>query len=115
MKSKTLDILGFSAAGLCFLHCLIFPVLLILPLGIVHNAYIDLGFFILGTGIVYRLTQKIRNLKLKILFWISISCIGISVWMDLLFHKHLPLIHIGAILLMIAHIINYKMHQHTSK
>lgn len=44
MKSKFLDAVGLSAAFLCLIHCLAFPLLLMLAIAIVHNPYIDLVF-----------------------------------------------------------------------
>lgn len=111
MKQKTLDLLGFSAAGLCFIHCLIFPLLMILPIGLVHNVYIDLGFFLIGAWIVFRITRRMQAHWLQWLFWSAIVCIGFSVFTDLLFHIHLPLIHIGAVLLMSAHMIHFRKHK----
>ncbi len=58
MKTKIIDILGASAAIICLIHCVAFPLLMIVPLGISHNAYIDLFFFIIGTAIVFRITKK---------------------------------------------------------
>jgi|GEM_PF-5601353 len=44
MKSKILDAVGISAAVLCLIHCIAFPLLMIMPLGISHNPFIDLTF-----------------------------------------------------------------------
>lgn len=114
MKAKTLDLLGISAAGLCLIHCLVFPVILIVPMGITHNAYIDLFFFVFGTGLVYRIVRRLEQVWLKLLFWAAILMIGISVLFDLFYHIHLPLIYIGAVLLITAHMINFKSHKHAS-
>src|SRR5690606_34988926 len=109
MKARTLDLLGISAAGLCLVHCLIFPLLMIVPLGLAHNAYIDLTFLVIGVLVVFRITRKMkRHSGLKLLFWLALTLIGFSVGMDLIFHQHLPLIYIGAILLIIAHVLNFR-------
>ncbi|NIF05151.1 MerC domain-containing protein [Chryseobacterium sp. Tr-659] len=112
MKSKFLDVVGISAAVLCMIHCIIFPLLLIIPLGISHNPYIDLAFLSIGAIVVFRVTRKISNFWLKFLFWISVTLIFISVLTDLLFEVHLPLIYIGAVGLITGHIINFKHHKH---
>lgn len=112
MKAKNLDLLGLSAAGLCLIHCLVFPLLMIIPFGIVHNVYIDLFFFLIGVIVVYRVTRYMKITWLKYLFWTSIVMIGISVLVDLVYHMHLPFIYIGAITLVIAHLINFKNHKH---
>lgn len=112
MKTKILDILGASAAMLCLIHCVAFPILMIVPLGISHNVYIDLFFFIIGTAIVFRITRKIENRKLCWLFWASIFIIGISVALDLIFHFHTGLILVGALGLISAHLLHFKNHKH---
>ncbi|UTX49570.1 MerC domain-containing protein [Chryseobacterium sp. MA9] len=112
MKSKILDAVGISAAVLCLIHCIVFPLLLIVPLGISHNPYIDLAFLCIGTIVVFRVTKKITNRWLKFLFWISVSLIFISVLTDLIFEVHIPLIYVGAAGLITGHIINFKNHKH---
>ncbi|GAB3414121.1 MerC domain-containing protein [Niabella aquatica] len=112
MKSKVFDWLGISAAVLCLIHCLLFPVLMVIPLGIEHNAYIDATFLLIGSVVVYRVTGNIASKKLKYTFWAAICLIAVSVLLDLIFHIHSPLIYIGAALLITAHIINFKNHKH---
>lgn len=112
MKSKILDAVGISAAVLCLIHCVVFPLLMIIPLGISHNPYIDLAFLIIGAGVVYRVTKNIASSWLKLLFWSSIILISISVLADLIFEIHIPLIYAGAAGLITGHIINFKNHRH---
>ncbi len=112
MKSKILDAVGISAAVLCLIHCIIFPLLLIVPLGISHNPYIDLAFLCIGTRVVFRVTQKIDNRRLKLLFWVSIALIFISVLTDIIFEVHIPLIYVGTAGLITGHLINFKNHKH---
>lgn len=112
MKSKILDAVGISAAVLCLIHCIVFPLLLIVPLGISHDPYIDLVFLFIGAVVVFRITKKMENRWLKFLFWISLSLIFISILTDFLFEVHLSLIYIGAIGLITGHIINFKNHKH---
>jgi hypothetical protein len=112
MKSKILDAVGISAAVLCLIHCIVFPLLLIVPLGISHNPYIDLAFLCIGTVVVFRVTKKITKRWLKLLFWISVSLIFISVLTDLIFEIHIPLIYVGTAGLITGHIINFKNHKH---
>lgn len=111
MKSKKLDILGISAATLCLIHCLVFPMLMIVPLGIAHNAYIDLAFLTIGLLIVFRITRNMNLGILKSLFWSGIGLIGISIFLDLLFHYHSPLIYIGTTTLVIAHVLHFNSHK----
>lgn len=112
MKSKILDAVGISAAVLCLIHCIIFPLLLIIPLGLSHNPYIDLSFLIIGALVVYRITRSMKNRWLKLLFWVSIILISVSVFADLIFETHIPLIYVGAVGLITGHIINFKSHKH---
>ncbi|MBV8327233.1 MerC domain-containing protein [Chryseobacterium sp.] len=112
MKSKILDAVGISAAVLCLIHCILFPLLLIIPLGISHNPYVDLTFLIIGTVVVFRVTKHVANRWLKFLFWISILLIAVSVLADFIFEVHVPLIYAGAAGLITAHIINFKNHKH---
>ncbi|MBT2619853.1 MULTISPECIES: MerC domain-containing protein [Chryseobacterium] len=112
MKSKILDAVGISAAVLCLIHCIIFPLLMIVPLGISHNPYVDLAFLFIGGVVVYRVTKKVSKLWLKSLFWISILLISISVLVDLIYEIHIPLIYVGAVGLITGHILNFKNHKH---
>ncbi|GEN69561.1 MerC domain-containing protein [Chryseobacterium rhizosphaerae] len=112
MKSKILDAVGISAAVLCLIHCIVFPLLMIIPLGISHNHYIDLAFLIIGALVVFRITRQITNRRLKFLFWASILLISISVLADFIFEIHIPLIYVGAAGLITGHIINFKNHKH---
>lgn len=112
MKSKILDAVGISAAVLCLIHCIVFPLLLIIPLGISHNPYIDLGFLLIGTWVVYNVTRQVTHYWLKFLFWASIVLIAISVAADFIFELHVPLIYAGAAGLITAHLINFKNHKH---
>ncbi|WP_312991980.1 MerC domain-containing protein [Chryseobacterium flavum] len=112
MKSKILDTIGISAAVLCLIHCIIFPLLIIIPFGISHNPYIDLVFLVIGTLVVSRITRQIESDGLKALFWVSIVLISISIATDLIFEVHVPLIYAGAAGLITGHIINFKNHKH---
>lgn len=112
MKAKVYDIIGISAAGLCLIHCAIFPVLLLLPMGLSHNPYIDLLFLVFGIPVVIKTTKTVQQLWLKYVFWISLILICVSVLGDLILHIHLPLIYLGAVGLITAHSINYKNHKH---
>lgn len=112
MKTKVFDMLGISAAVLCLIHCLVFPLLMIIPFGFDHDVYIDMGFLLIGAAVVYNVTRTVRSKWLKITFWSAIGLIATSVLIDLLFHYHSPLIYIGAIILVTAHVINFKNHKH---
>ncbi len=112
MKSKILDVVGISAAVLCLIHCIVFPLLMIIPLGISHNPFIDLAFLITGAAVVYRISKKTKRRWLNIVFAVSILLISVSVFADLFFGIHLPLIYFGAAGLIAGHIINFNHHKH---
>lgn len=112
MKSNVLDVIGGSAAVLCLIHCIAFPILMIFPFGISHNPYIDLVFLSIGTVVVYRVTRKNTTKWLNILLWLSVALITVSVMSDLIFEVHLPLIYVGALGLIAGHVINFKSHKH---
>ena len=112
MKSKLLDTIGISAAALCLIHCLVFPLLLLLPLGLSHNPFVDLVFLIIGAVVVYRITRDPNIGRIRYLFWLSIGLISVSVFADLIWETHLPLIYAGAVGLTSGHIINFKNHRH---
>jgi len=112
MKSKILDAVGISAAVLCLIHCIVFPLLLVIPLGISHNPYIDLTFLLIGAVVVYRITRTMKNPRLQFLFWASLLLISVSVLPDLIFEVHIPLIYLGAAGLITGHVINFKNHKH---
>ncbi len=112
MKSRILDLIGISAATLCLIHCIVFPLLMVIPLGISHNPLIDLVFLIIGIAVVFRITKKIRSVGLRFLFWISVFLIAVSVSMDLLFHFHSRLMYFGAAGLILAHLVHFKKHRH---
>lgn len=111
MKAKILDVVGLSSAVLCLIHCIVFPLLMILPFGISHNPYVDLFFFLIGLYIVYRLNKTIDQLFLLFLFWFSVCLIGISVLADLILAVHVPSIYPGAVLLIIAHAVNFNLNK----
>ncbi len=112
MKSKILDVVGISAAILCLIHCVAFPLLMIVPLGISHNPFIDLAFLVAGAMVVYRILKKTRIKWLKALFAVSLLLISVSVFADMIFEIHLPLIYFGAAGLIAGHLINFNHHKH---
>lgn len=110
-NSKTYDILGVSAALLCLIHCIIFPLLIFIPIGISHNPYIDLTFLLPGIWSVYKTTRRNDSILVKYLLWISVAVIAGSVLAHLFFHWHSPLMYAGAAGLISGHLINWKNHK----
>lgn len=107
------DILGISSATVCLVHCLIFPLLTILPFGLSHNPFIDLFFAVIGLFAVFKIIKK-SDLLISVILIISILLIWISVLADLFLEIHLDLIFIGGFGMIIGHFLNYKSHKKKS-
>ena len=113
MKKTTsfnMDILGISAASLCLVHCLLFPLLTILPLGLTHNPYIDLLFILIGLWAVLRII-KTAKLSVIMLLLVSITLILLGLVIEIFLDYHTSLILLGGIGLIMGHLLNYKNHK----
>lgn len=104
------DILGISSATICLVHCLIFPLLTIVPLGLSHNPIVDLFFAIIG---LFAVSKIIKNSGLLIasIFVVSMALIWISVLAEIVLEIHLDLIFIGGLGMIIGHLLHYKSHK----
>ena len=107
------DILGISSATICLIHCLVFPLLTILPLGINYNPFIDLLFAIIGLFVIIKIV-KISNLLISAILIISMSLIWISVLSEIILDIHLDIIFIGGIGMITGHLLNYKLHKNNN-
>lgn len=103
------DILGISSAAICLVHCLIFPLLTILPLGF-HNPIIDLVFASIGLFAIFKITKKSSLLVSSILI-VSMSLIWISILSEIILDIHIDLIYFGGVGMIIGHLLNYKLHR----
>jgi hypothetical protein len=104
------DILGLSTATICLVHCLIFPLLTILPFGLNHNPVIDLLFALIGVFAIFKIIKKSSVLVSSILV-VSMSLIWSSILVEMLFETHIDLIYFGGIGIIIGHLLNYKLHK----
>ncbi|MFB9109618.1 MerC domain-containing protein [Flavobacterium gyeonganense] len=104
------DFLGMSTAALCLMHCLIFPLLTILPLGLNHDPVIDLVFASIGSFAIFKIIKKSSVLVSTILL-VSMSLIWISILGEMLFDIHVDFIYFGGIGMIIGHLLNYKLHK----
>ncbi|EJL61109.1 MerC domain-containing protein [Flavobacterium sp. CF136] len=104
------DILGISSATVCLVHCLVFPLLTILPLGLSHNPFIDLIFAMIGLFAIFKIIKK-SDLLVSAILIISMILIWISVLADLFLEIHLNLIFIGGFGMIMGHFLNYKSHK----
>ncbi|AWG25649.1 MerC domain-containing protein [Flavobacterium kingsejongi] len=111
-STASFDILGISSATLCLIHCLAFPLLTLIPLGVSHNPWIDLAFAAIGVFAVAKITKKSHVMAVKVILWSSITLILASVIADLLIHHHSNLMYVGATGLIIGHFINFRAHKH---
>ena len=116
MKKTTIpfyDILGISSAAICLVHCLLFPLLTVLPLGLSHNPIVDLSFASIGFFAILKIIKKSDLLTASILI-ISMALIWMSILSELIFDIHLDLILVGGIGMIIGHLLNYKSHKNTN-
>ena len=104
------DILGISSATICLVHCLIFPLLTVLPLGLSHNPFIDLLFATVGLFAIYKIIKK-SGLLIATILIVSMMLIWISVLSEIILDIHLDLIFIGGMGMIIGHLLNYKTHK----
>ncbi|WP_394775008.1 MerC family mercury resistance protein [Flavobacterium sp.] len=104
------DILGISSATICLVHCLIFPLLTVLPLGLSHNPFIDLLFATIGLFAIIKIIKK-SSLLISSILIISMALIWISVLTEFFLDIHLDLIFIGGIGMIIGHLLNYRFHK----
>lgn len=107
--TSVLDILGISSATICMAHCLIFPLLTIIPLGLLHNQWIDIAFACIGMFVVSKIILSNTLIKVKIILGISIILIVIGVILELLINVDYYLILIGGCGMIIGHILNFKL------
>lgn len=103
----TLDYLGISSASICLVHCLLFPLLPFIPIGISHNHYIDLFFALLGLFAVVKILKTNTKWYIKIILTVSMVIIFCSVFFTLLFHQHTFLLYFGGIGMIMGHVLNY--------
>ena len=107
---KSYDILGISSATLCLLHCIIFPILTIVPFGFSDDIFIDSLFACVGMFVVSKVLISDSSRKVKYILGISIGIIVVNVVLELLFKIHLGLLFVGGIGMIVGHYMNFKNH-----
>ena len=107
---KTYDILGISSATLCLIHCIIFPILTIVPFGFSDNIFIDSLFACVGMFVVSKVLISDSSRKVKYILGISIGIIVVNVVLEILFKIHLGLLFVGGIGMIVGHYLNFKNH-----
>jgi hypothetical protein len=105
-----LDILGISSAGLCLIHCLVFPILSIIPFGFSDIHWIDIFFACIGMFVVSKIVMSKTSKKVKFILASSITIIIIGVVLEIIWKINTQMILIGGIGMIIGHLLNYKSH-----
>jgi hypothetical protein len=112
-KSKQInDVLGISSATLCLIHCLIFPLITIIPIGLSHNHWVDLVFAGIGVYAIVGILKSKTSKYIKFILSLSMSLILISVLYTIITHHHTKLLYLGGIGMIIGHLLNFKHHKH---
>lgn len=112
MKPTTvLDILGISSATICLIHCILLPMLTILPVQIFDNHFIDLAFACIGLFVFSKIILSDANISVKIILGLSIITVVVGVSLEILFGGDFYFIVIGGIGMIIGHVLNFVNHR----
>lgn len=113
VKSKKInDVLGISSASLCLIHCLVFPLITILPIGIAHNHWIDLFFALIGIYALITILKSNAQNYIKSILTLSMILIVTSILYTLVTHSHTKLLYVGGVGMIVGHMLNFKNHKH---
>lgn len=110
--SKSFDYIGISSATLCLIHCLVFPLFAIIPVGISHNHWIDLLFASIGLYAVVKIVKTNTKNYIKLILLISIIMILANIIYTIITHEHTKIIYLGGVGMIIGHLLNFKNHKH---
>ncbi|WP_395058956.1 MerC domain-containing protein [Flavobacterium sp.] len=110
--TSILDILGISSATICLAHCLIFPLLTILPIGFIQNYWLVVAFACIGMFIVSKIILSNTTKKIKIILGFSILLVIIGVILEIILNNDLCLILIGGIGMITEHLLNFNNQKH---
>ena len=111
VSTKSYDILGISSATLCLVHCIVFPLLTIVPFGFSDSVFIDSLFACIGLFVVSKVILSNATRTVKYILALSIVTIIVSVLLDLIFHIHTELILVGGLGMIIGHVLNFNNHK----
>jgi hypothetical protein len=113
IKSKQFhDVLGISSATLCLIHCLVFPLITILPIGLSHNHWIDLVFAAIGVYAIIGILKSKTPKAIKLVLLLSMCLILGSILYTLITHQHTTLLYIGGTGMIVGHLLNFRYHKH---
>ena len=113
IKSKQFhDVLGISSATLCLIHCLLFPLITILPIGSTHNHWIDLVLAGIGIFAIIGILKSKTLKAIKFILLLSMGLILGSILYTLITHQHTTLLYFGGIGMIVGHLLNFRYHKH---
>ena len=107
------NFLGLSSATLCLLHCLLVPILSIVPLKFFDSVWIDILFCSIGMIAVSKIIMARASKLVKLILICSIFIVIVSVMIEIVFEVHSEGMLLGGIGLLIGHFLNYKNHSHS--
>lgn len=110
--SHSLDFLGISSATLCLIHCMVFPLISIIPIGISHNHWIDLLFALFGLYAVVKILKTNTPMYIKLILSLSMAIIIGSVFVTIVFHHHSWVLYLGGFGMIVGHLLNFRFHKH---
>lgn len=117
LKNKStafLDVLGISSATLCLIHCLIFPILSIIPMGFSNNHWIDVFFACIAMFVVSKILLTDSTRLVKTILSTAIIIIITGVFLELLYNITTPMVLIGGTVMIIGHLLNFKNKKRSS-
>lgn len=113
MKKKSilvLDFIGISSASLCMIHCLVFPILSVIPVGITNNHWLDVFFACISMFVVSKIIMSKSPKNVKFILSTSILTVITGVVLESIWDICTQLVLIGGIGMIIGHLLNYKSH-----
>lgn len=105
-----LNILEISSPSLCLIHCFIFPILSIIPLGYSNNLWIDVFFACIGMFVVSKIARSKTTKIVKLILITSISVVITGVVLEIIWKINTQMVFIGGVGMIIGHLLNYKTH-----
>lgn len=105
------DILGISAATLCLIHCIAFPLLAIIPFGFSTNAYIDLLFVSIAAIVVFKILKSNATNNVKFTLGFSFLMLLIGVLLEILLDLETGLVIVGGLGMIVGHLFNFANHK----
>jgi hypothetical protein len=114
MKKQALivqDVLGISSASICLVHCIVFPLLSVLPLGITHNPWIDVFFFGIASVLIFSILKGSGPFYIKMTLLFSLFLVFNGMLLDFALHQETYLVPIGGIGLIVGHMLHFLSHQ----